>query len=228
MGKAGLIAAEEGIKAGEGARRMEIDQVRHRNCSGCLAGGAGLVTAGARLPVRNVKLLLKLGPEGLTLLELLVAVTLFSVVLLVTMSAFGRALRMTRDSEERTLAAELARRFSEVIQAQELGRDNAAGNRFRQVRGFNRRPVPVEGSSDPPLPPPFQGVFLGQPQQGEPVYRFEAEVVACPVWTGGDPPWDYAQCDDLRSLSLKQVEIRIFRPGEANPLIRLATILDDQ
>jgi type II secretory pathway pseudopilin PulG len=168
------------------------------------------------------------GETGLSLLELLVAVTLFSVVLLVTMTAFGRVLRLTRDAEERTLAAEVARRLSEVVYAQELGRDNAAGNRFLQVRGFPRRPLPVEGTTDPALPAPFQGVYLPQAQAGEPNYAFDVEVSVCPVWRGGDPPWDYGGCTDLRPLSLKQVEVRVYRRGETAPLVRLALMLDDQ
>ncbi|MCL6650250.1 MAG: 6,7-dimethyl-8-ribityllumazine synthase [Chloroflexi bacterium] len=42
------------------------------------------------------------------------AVSLFAFVLLVTMTGFGRALRLTRDAEERTLAAEVARRLAET------------------------------------------------------------------------------------------------------------------
>ncbi len=165
---------------------------------------------------------------GLSLLELLVAVTLFAFVLLVTMTGFGRSLRLTRDAEERTLATEVARRLAEVVHAQELGRDNAALNRFLQVRGFSRRPLPVEGSSDPVLPQPFQGVFLPRPGPGEPAYRFDVEVDTCPVWVGGDPPWDYSQCPDLRPLSLKRVAIRVFRAGGAQALVALALMLDDQ
>lgn len=155
------------------------------------------------------------------------AVTLFSVVLLITMTAFGRALRITRDAEERTLAAEVARRLSEVAYAQELGRNNAAGNRFLQVRGFSRRALPVDGSSTP-LPPPFQGVSLPQPQPGEPTYGFDVEVSVCPTWVGGDSPWDYSACPELEALSLKQVEVRVYRTGAAQPLVRLTTMLDDQ
>lgn len=187
---------------------MRVSSWEHRRVSAAPRGGRGEV--------------------GLSLVELLVAVTLFSFVLLVTMTAFGRALRMTRDAEERTLAAEVARRLSEVVQAQELGRDNAAGNRFIQVQGFARRALPVEGSPDPPLPRPFQGVALPQPQPGEPTYRFDVEVVTCPVWVGGGSPWDYSQCSELEPLSLKRVEIRVYRPGQTEPLVRLTQVLDDQ
>lgn len=168
------------------------------------------------------------GDLGLSLVELLVAVSLFAFVLLVTMTAFGRALRLTRDAEERTLAAEVARRLGEVVHAQELGRDNAALNRFLQVRGFSRRRLPVEGGSDPALPEPFQGVFLPSPGSGEPTYRFDVEVDTCPVWVGGNPPWDYSQCPDLQPLSLKRVTIRVFAAGGAQPLVALALMLDDQ
>lgn len=163
--------------------------------------------------------------SGFSLVELLVAVSLFGAILLFTFGGFANQQIMLRGAEERAVAAEIMRQIDDSIRAFELGRQNSADERFSKVRGFTRRVVPVPAATTF-LPSPYEQVVLPSQAAGRTKLPLEIEIAECPTLTGGT--WDYTGCTQLQGLTLKRLTVRVYKGTESTPLTSHVMMVDDQ